>query len=67
MEEIKCEQVGMLSGDKWDKLHDTNRRVYSDKGLSPTITTMGGGQREPKYLFPKLLRKATIQPHTETV
>lgn len=52
MEEIKCEQVGMLSGGKWEKCHETNRRVYSDKGLSPTITTMGGGQREPKIIEP---------------
>lgn len=50
MEDIKCEQVGMLSGDKWDKMHDANRRVYADNGLSPTITTMGGGQREPKIV-----------------
>lgn len=52
MEEIKCEQVGMLSGDSWDKCHETNRRVYSSNGLSPTITTMGGGQREPKIIEP---------------
>lgn len=52
MEEIKCEQVGMLSGGKWEKCHETNRRVYSDTGLSPTITTMGGGQREPKIIEP---------------
>lgn len=52
MEEVKCNQVGMLSGDKWDKLHDTNRRVYASDGLSPTLTTMGGGQREVKILEP---------------
>ena len=52
MEEIKCEQVGMLSGDSRDKCHETNRRVYSSNGLSPTITTMGGGQREPKIIKP---------------
>jgi len=54
MEEIKCEQVGVLVGDSWEKCHDTNRRVYSDKGLSPTITTMGGGQREPKIIEPRI-------------
>lgn len=49
-DEIKCEQVGILSGGKWDKCHEANRRVYLDTGLSPTITTMGGGQREPKII-----------------
>lgn len=57
MEEIKCEQVGMLTGGKWDKLHDANRRVYSDKGISPTLTTMGGGQREVKILVPEATKK----------
>lgn len=50
MEEVKCEQVAILSGKKWEKCHETNRRVYSNKGLAPTITTMGGGQREPKII-----------------
>ncbi len=54
MEEVKCEQVGMLSGNSWDKCHETNRRVYSSNGLSPTITTMGGGQREPKIIEPRI-------------
>ena len=54
-EEVKCNQVGMLSGGKLDKLHDTNRRVYASDGLSPTLTTMGGGQREPKILEPLAL------------
>ena len=42
MEEIKCEHIGNLVGDKWEKLHDQNRRVYSVDGLAPTIHTMGG-------------------------
>lgn len=54
-EDPKCEQVATLCGGKWEKLHDANRRVYSDKGLSPTITTMGGGQREPKIIEPVCL------------
>lgn len=33
MEEIKCEQVGMLMGEKWEKMHDIGRR------MSPTIDT----------------------------
>lgn len=30
------------------KGHDAIRRVYSTAGVSPTLTTMGGGHREPK-------------------
>lgn len=52
MEEIKCEQVGMLSGGKWDNFLDINRRVYSANGISPTLTTMDGGHREVKIAEP---------------
>lgn len=47
---IKCNQVGSLVGGKWDKMNDINRRVYSDSGLSPTVSTCQGGHREPKIL-----------------
>lgn len=50
----KCIQVGMLSGGKWDKLHDISRRVYSGDGVAPTIHTSGGGQQEPKVLEPTI-------------
>ncbi|MDQ0174403.1 DNA (cytosine-5-)-methyltransferase [Bacillus chungangensis] len=30
------------------KGHDSNKRVYSTTGISPTLTTMGGGNTEPK-------------------
>lgn len=52
--EPKCEQVGMLSGGKWDKLHDISRRVYSGEGVAPTIHTSGGGQQEPKVIEPAI-------------
>ncbi len=52
MEEIKCEQVGMSSGGKWDKLHDQSRRVYGVNGLAPTMHTCGGGNLEPKIAEP---------------
>ncbi|MED2615445.1 DNA (cytosine-5-)-methyltransferase [Bacillus toyonensis] len=32
------------------KGHDAIKRVYSVEGVSPTLTTMGGGHREPKIL-----------------
>ena len=42
---MRCIQVGHaeeING------HDTIRRVYSANGKSPTLTTMQGGNREPK-------------------
>lgn len=53
-QEIKCNHVGMLSGDKWDKLHDQSRRVYGIDGVAPTIHTCGGGNSGPKILEPKV-------------
>ncbi len=30
--------------------NESNKRIYADSGKSPTLTTMGGGHREPKVL-----------------
>lgn len=38
----RCMQAGMLSGGKWDRMHDISKRYYSTQGLSPTIHTCGG-------------------------
>lgn len=57
MEEIKCEQIGMLIGGKWDKLHEQSRRVYGVNGLAPTMHTCGGGNLEPKILVPEATKK----------
>lgn len=57
MEEIKCNQIGKLTGGKWDKLHDMSRRVYGIDGLSPTLHTAGGGNTEPKILIPEPTKK----------
>ena len=46
----RCIQVGMLSGGKWDRLHDECRRYYSVQGISPTLHTCGGGNTEMKIL-----------------
>ncbi|MGG0757543.1 DNA (cytosine-5-)-methyltransferase [Brevibacillus laterosporus] len=40
------QMVGLLDM----KGNESIRRVYSAEGISPTLTTMGGGQREPKIL-----------------
>ena len=45
---IKCDQVGMLMGEKWEKMHDISRPVYGENGLSPTLHTCVGGNLEPK-------------------
>lgn len=48
----KCVKVGDLD----IKGHDAIKRVYSPEGVSPTLTTMGGGQREPKIVEPAKYR-----------
>lgn len=51
-----CIQVGEADL----KGHDSIKRVYSHDGKSPTLTTMGGGHREPKIAQPELTwRKLT--------
>ena len=45
------ENCGILSGGKWDKLNESSRRVYNENYVSPTITTMAGGNLEPKVLI----------------
>lgn len=50
--EIKCEQVGNLTGGKWDKMHDIAKRVYGTDGLAPKMHTCGGGNLEPKIAEP---------------
>ena len=44
--EPKLVQVGSLEGK-----FQSNNRVYSPKGLAPTIKTMAGGNNEPKILI----------------
>jgi len=42
------------------KANEANKRIYADTGKSPTVTTMGGGHREPKVLVvDKKYRKLT--------
>ena len=46
----KCVQVGTLD----IKGHDCVKRVYSQEGISPTLTDMQGGNRQPKIVEEKL-------------
>jgi DNA (cytosine-5)-methyltransferase 1 len=39
-----------LSGGKWDKTHEQNRRVYDVEGIAPAMLTCGGGNKEPKIV-----------------
>lgn len=56
---VRAGRRGSLGRHTWDlvkvgeldiKGQDCIKRVYSPDGVSPTLTTMGGGQREPKIL-----------------
>jgi len=38
--------------------HDILKRVYSPEGKSPTLTTCGGGHREPKIITSKIRHKS---------
>lgn len=49
-EDIKCECVGMLGGEKYEKMHDIARRVYDVNGIAPTQHTCGGGNLETKIV-----------------
>jgi hypothetical protein len=35
--------VGMMQSPLYDRMFEQNRRVYSAKGISPTLHTQGGG------------------------
>lgn len=48
-------QVGMLN----IKGNESNRRVYADAGLCPTLNSMNGGNRQPKVLIPQATKQAT--------
>lgn len=48
-----------LKGGKWDKIHESARRVYDEEGIAPTIPTCGGGNIEPKVQTNYRIRKLT--------
>lgn len=49
----KCVQVGNLD----IKGHDSIKRIYSKEGISPTLTDMQGGNRQPKILIKNATKK----------
>ena len=42
--------VGMMQTPPYDRMFEQSRRVYSAKGISPTLHTQGGGNQEIKVL-----------------
>ena len=52
---IKPKLVGIATDIKG---HDILRRVYSPEGKSPTLNSMGGGNREPKVAINNLPDKS---------
>lgn len=55
----RCEMCGILEGDKWDKIIEKNRRVYSIDFAAPTITAVNGGNQETKVMANQGVRKLT--------
>ena len=55
--EPKIEQVGNIDLGN----NESNNRVYSPNGLSPTLNTMQGGHRQPKIM----VKEATKKGYTE--
>jgi DNA (cytosine-5)-methyltransferase 1 len=40
--------IADLCSEKFQRMHEQSRRVYSEEGISPTMHTCGGGNTEPK-------------------
>ena len=40
--QTNCKVYGIMTGGKWDKLHEICRRVYNIDGISPCVTACGG-------------------------
>ena len=48
-----------------DSNYDQNKRFYKVDGVSPTISTMGGGQRQPKIVEPFAVASRGRGPNNE--
>lgn len=55
----KCVQVATLDINGIDQI----KRVYSVDGISPTLTTMGGGNRQPKILIKNNTKKGYLEAY----
>lgn len=43
---IRTLVVGMMQTPPYDRMFEQSRRVYSAKGISPTLHTQGGGENQ---------------------
>lgn len=59
--EITCKCLWMLTGGKWDRVKESNRRVYDPDFISPTITAGGGGNLEVKIAIPQATKQGYIE------
>lgn len=62
LETNRCVKVGDLNYYPYE----TSNRVYSKEGISPTLTTMQGGNTEPKIAEPIAYVKAVIEPEIKS-
>ena len=72
MLEEEVDEKYYISSDQVDKLlasnYDQNKRFYHPDGVSPTINTMGGGQRQPKVVnIPQRVKVRKYQVDTEAL
>lgn len=51
--------TGDLTGEKWDRFHESSRRVYNTQGLAPTLPTSAGGGHTPKIVDNLKIRRLT--------
>ena len=48
---VQTRVIISLNFDKYAKMHEQSRRVYSPSGIAPTVHTCGGGGQEPKVII----------------
>jgi len=60
--EVDCKLIGLLD----IKGKEQIKRVYDPQGISPTLTTMQGGNQEPKIVIQKTHGSTTTVKHDET-
>ena len=60
--EPRVMQVGNIWPDTEKFKNRTMGRVYNPDGISPTINCCGGGDREPKIVEPKIIKRGNYSP-----
>lgn len=60
----KIHLIGMMDNSE-DHTHESINRVYGVDGISPTLNTFGGGDREPKILVNYINEKVLISENSK--